>query len=288
VKKTITAWRGAKPNTTISFMQELSQFIMDAKVSADFRTRTRGGGRTPNVRFKSRHHHAMASKLGGFLSRRRFALRQLIRSCCLTRVGTIATNRQSCFIISTRKQDSRVKMNHHHYSKQSSSSSSLTRCGVSSLSLSGLSISSDASSNCSSNAHGSTTGTSTMSSSSSNSGGMQRCANSTLRRGWGSAACTNLSALALYEEEQAHQTASSYQDTSSSPMAPSCPPSWERSVMIGEDENHHHHHQYHHHLQHQLTTASSSSRRTSSMDTTGDDWGYFVDGTLPSSVPIVW
>lgn len=147
-------------------------------------------------------------------------------------------------------------MNHHHYSKQSSSSSSLTRCGVSSLSLSGLSIASDESSSSRSlNAHQSTTTTS--SSGGGGGGGMQR--SNTLRRGWGSVACNSLSALALYEEQQAQTL--SYVPSSSS-MAPSS-----------------------HHQHEQLT---SSSQRTASVDTTGDDWGYFVDSNLPSSVRIVW
>jgi hypothetical protein len=166
---------------------------------------------------------------------------------------------------------------HHHYSKQSS----LTRCGISSLSLSGLSIASDESSSSSSsssiqhpNACHDTSITSNNGAGSCG-GGMQR---STLRRGWGSAACNNLSALGQYEEQQAHQ-ASHYDATLSHSSMTPCTSAWEERMM--GDDIHQYQPQY---QQQQLLTTSSRF----SMDTTGDDWGYFVDGNLPSSVPIVW
>lgn len=94
--------------------------------------------------------------------------------------------------------------------KMSGSQRMMTRCSVSSLSLSGLSINSD-DSNATANSAGST------------------ITRSTLKRGFGSTACSNLKALAVQMEESSKDESMGMQ-----------------------------------------------------VDTTGDDWGYFVDAVPPS------
>ena len=187
-----------------------------------------------------------------------------------------------------------MKQYHHHYNKQSSSSaSSLADCGVSSLSLSGLSLESDGSSSQHSTSasngpfglagHGGCAGSSSTSclGRGDNGGGMKR---STLRRGFGSTACHNLSALALCEEQQAE-----HQSPMSTTSLAQCPSRSEGHLTSLMDETSSSHMNRHQHLQPRTSTSSpTSSIMMQPMDTTGDDWGYFVDGTLPSSVPIVW